>query len=513
MLRQVWLAKYACLITTLFGFGVLWGVFRERLRAIHEHGAPRVTIIEALSYDLPFRLRWGARIEDMVIVEFTPRSYKLYDSDHDDQIDRSKIAEGLSRIRKLGPKLVFLDALLSVQKEEEGDDALAAELTQLGSVLVLVSSARSEGKKLHTRFLSEGITVASPDADDQPWRTVRRLPGLIIPFTDGGDATDSEATIRLQTSAAWAAAEKLGLPVTTNQASGTARWLNYLGPGRTTFSRLDFADLLATTNGLSEHKGRLFFVGDGVDDVSRNPVDGKLMPSIEVHATAVANLRGLSGGWLRELPVGWQGLAVLAWGVFAPLVLSWWHGLSGRLLVGSVAVSVFLASVIVQVSLQIWWTWFIPIVVQTAAAYGCAGFCRGGQVFISYRSTDGEQAAALIETALLARGRRPFLSPGNIEPGTDFAAELLRRIRRTRLLLLVLTPNAREALLDLDSWVHREVAHALTHRRRIVVIRVRTEPLSHAELPKDIGQIASLEHLVFDSGVGRRALLDTIGCL
>jgi hypothetical protein len=276
---------------------------------------------------------------------------------------------------------------------------------------------------------------------------------------------------------------------------------------------LDFTDLLSPTNDLQGYAHRLFFVGDGVDDLSRNPIDGELMPSVEVHATAVANLRELNGGWMREMPVGWQGIGIVGWGLFAPLLLLWRYGTGGRLLVVAAAVVLAVLSVILQLGLQIWWAWFIPVVLQTPVAFGCAELCRGGEVFISYRTSDGEQAAAMIETALAGRGRRAFLSPGNIEPGTDFAEALLRRIRKSRLVLLILTPAAREALGDVKSWVHREVAHAVKHRRRIVVIQVQTGPLDREQLPEDVGEVATLQHIVFDSGIGRRALLNTIGCL
>ncbi|MFI6349718.1 TIR domain-containing protein [Streptomyces sp. NPDC050560] len=87
-------------------------------------------------------------------------------------------------------------------------------------------------------------------------------------------------------------------------------------------------------------------------------------------------------------------------------------------------------------------------------------------VFLNFRTGDGDQLAAHLDSVLTQRFGRNivFRDSKSIRPSTRFPQELIRNVRRSRVLLALIGPNwAASALLhDPADWVRREIEEAAT---------------------------------------------------
>ncbi|RPE45762.1 TIR domain-containing protein [Streptomyces sp. Ag109_O5-1] len=84
------------------------------------------------------------------------------------------------------------------------------------------------------------------------------------------------------------------------------------------------------------------------------------------------------------------------------------------------------------------------------------------EVFINYRTGDGEKNAALIDQELSRRfgPQHVFRASRSIAPGEAYPDSLLTALRRSYLLLAVVGPdwtNFRTRLHDPEDWVRREI--------------------------------------------------------
>jgi tetratricopeptide (TPR) repeat protein len=123
-----------------------------------------------------------------------------------------------------------------------------------------------------------------------------------------------------------------------------------------------------------------------------------------------------------------------------------------------------------------------------------------GGIFINYRGEDSQTAAVLIDRELTARfgSDRVFLDCRSIPAGSDFAEELLGRVRACSVLLVVIGPHwltlANEAgqrrIDDPMDWLRREIVEALAHGRR--VIPVLTDGVDVPAEPELPGELAGL---------------------
>ena len=133
-------------------------------------------------------------------------------------------------------------------------------------------------------------------------------------------------------------------------------------------------------------------------------------------------------------------------------------------------------------------------------------------VFINYRTGDGDKTAITIETALSARfgSDRIFRAAKSIKPGEGFPDRLLQGVRRSGVLIAVIGQQWREyrELHDEQDWVRKEIAEAI--RCGIPVIPViegrKTDRLRRSELPEALGLLADLQSVRFDSGSARTDL-------
>ncbi|MFF9036008.1 toll/interleukin-1 receptor domain-containing protein [Streptomyces sp. NPDC014892] len=128
------------------------------------------------------------------------------------------------------------------------------------------------------------------------------------------------------------------------------------------------------------------------------------------------------------------------------------------------------------------------------------------EVFINYRTGDGEKTAALIDQELSRRfgAQHIFRASRSIAPGEAYPDSLLAALRRSCLLLAVVGPdwtNFRTRLHDPEDWVRREIEEAFACELPVVPILDgrKTHRLGKADLPAELERLADLQSIPFDT--------------
>lgn len=128
------------------------------------------------------------------------------------------------------------------------------------------------------------------------------------------------------------------------------------------------------------------------------------------------------------------------------------------------------------------------------------------EVFINYRTGDGEKTAALIDQELSRRfgGDRIFRASKSIAPGELYPERLSAALRRSSLLLAVVGPdwtNFRSRLHDPEDWVRKEIQEAFSYGLPVIPILDgrKTDRLSKADLPPELARLADLQSIPFDT--------------
>lgn len=127
------------------------------------------------------------------------------------------------------------------------------------------------------------------------------------------------------------------------------------------------------------------------------------------------------------------------------------------------------------------------------------------EVFINYRTGDGDEAAALLEQALSGRfgEERIFRAAKSIAPGAPYPEALLEAVRRSAILLAVMSADwARyPQLRDTNDWVRREILEAYAYAIRVIpVLKGRkTDRLDTADLPTELARLADAQSLRLDT--------------
>ncbi|MGZ0200015.1 toll/interleukin-1 receptor domain-containing protein [Streptomyces sp. RM1] len=142
------------------------------------------------------------------------------------------------------------------------------------------------------------------------------------------------------------------------------------------------------------------------------------------------------------------------------------------------------------------------------------------EVFINYRTGDGEKTAALIDQELKRRfgPEHVFRASRSITPGEAYPDKLLKALRHSSLLLAVVGPdwtNFRSRLNDPGDWVRREIEEAFTCELPVVPILEgrKTNRLSKSDLPSALERLSDLQSVPFDSTHGTETGLKYIGDL
>jgi hypothetical protein len=126
------------------------------------------------------------------------------------------------------------------------------------------------------------------------------------------------------------------------------------------------------------------------------------------------------------------------------------------------------------------------------------------EVFINYRTGDGDEAAVLLESKLSARfgEGRFFRAATSIPPGELYPQRLLNAVRRSEVLLAVMSPDWPHfpQLRDDTDWVRREILEAYAYGIRVIpVLKGRkTDRLNAADLPAELARLADVQSLRLD---------------
>ncbi|MGP2436930.1 toll/interleukin-1 receptor domain-containing protein [Streptomyces sp. JW3] len=129
------------------------------------------------------------------------------------------------------------------------------------------------------------------------------------------------------------------------------------------------------------------------------------------------------------------------------------------------------------------------------------------EIFINYRTGDGEKTAALLRQGLSHRfgPGHAFHASQSIVPGESWAERLLAAVRRSSVLLAVIGPHwtkFRSRLEDPADWVRKELEAAFECEVPVVPVLDgrKTSRLSQADLPPALRRLADLQSIAFDSG-------------
>ncbi|MER6826892.1 toll/interleukin-1 receptor domain-containing protein [Streptosporangium sp. NPDC000563] len=121
------------------------------------------------------------------------------------------------------------------------------------------------------------------------------------------------------------------------------------------------------------------------------------------------------------------------------------------------------------------------------------------EVFINYRTNDGDKTATTIETKLADRfgKEQVFRDRSSIRPGEHFPPKLLNTLRSSSAVVAVIGPDwARSPLLrDVHDWVRRELAEALACQIHVIPVfdGHGIQPLKAKDLPADLARLAELQ--------------------
>jgi TIR domain/NB-ARC domain len=129
-----------------------------------------------------------------------------------------------------------------------------------------------------------------------------------------------------------------------------------------------------------------------------------------------------------------------------------------------------------------------------------------GGIFINYRKDDSQVAAALIDRELVDHfgNHQVFLDCRSIPLGSDFADELLGRLRACSVLLVIIGPHwltltddqGTRRIDNPQDWIRREIAEALTFGLRVVPVLIdKTKLPTEAELPQDIAELSRRQYV------------------
>jgi hypothetical protein len=126
------------------------------------------------------------------------------------------------------------------------------------------------------------------------------------------------------------------------------------------------------------------------------------------------------------------------------------------------------------------------------------------EIFINYRTGDGDEAAEFLATRLSDRFGKEhvFKASHSIQPGESFPTALLHAAQKSNVLLAIMGPDweaAPQLHVEID-WVRTEILAAQTSGTRVVpVIKGRkTDRLTRASLPPELMWLADVHSLRLD---------------
>lgn len=127
------------------------------------------------------------------------------------------------------------------------------------------------------------------------------------------------------------------------------------------------------------------------------------------------------------------------------------------------------------------------------------------EVFINYRTGDGDETAVVLEDELTKRfGKgKIFRAATGIRPGDSFGEALLDAVRGSSVLIALIGPGwaSHPLLREQNDWVRREILEAFASSVRVLpVLRGRkTDRLKAAELPGELSILADVQSRWLDT--------------
>lgn len=342
--------------------------------------------LDRYSFDLPLRQRVPMTLTNVLILTIPDELLSGKGLDGRREELRRRHAQVLARLNEQRPRLVFFDQFF--RDATAADAELAAQFAAHGRVVIGARAAapiddlrRTVGYEYSEARLATNASWGFLNVDySGDGKIVRRLPAALASPPWKADAP----------TAVWVAAQLL----VGNEAGGSAslrggmareRWLRYYGTASGTFPVQRYDDVLELNESLPRDlTNRIVFIGahrevtrvGEADDTAEHP-GGGFVPGVHVHATAVLNL--VRNEWLRRGSTAGQVLAVAAWGLLVGAGLG--SRPTGRRLVAVLAGTALLAagSTLAYWWLDTWWTWLIPVALQTPLAVGCAVWRRSAR--------------------------------------------------------------------------------------------------------------------------------------
>ncbi|GHB06112.1 toll/interleukin-1 receptor domain-containing protein [Streptomyces termitum] len=130
------------------------------------------------------------------------------------------------------------------------------------------------------------------------------------------------------------------------------------------------------------------------------------------------------------------------------------------------------------------------------------------QIFVNYRTGDGEETATLVDRELsrVFGEDNVFRASKSIVPGSRFPQELLTAVRRSQVLVAVIGPGwtkswrgEAEPGEGPEDWTRREIHEALETGAVVVPLLVGgVEPLRAEDLPAEIKDLAECQYRRLD---------------
>lgn len=132
------------------------------------------------------------------------------------------------------------------------------------------------------------------------------------------------------------------------------------------------------------------------------------------------------------------------------------------------------------------------------------------RAFISYRRAGGSDTALFIRDRLKQIGWEAFLDVVDLG-GSYFDERILREIEEADAFVVILSPGALDRCGDREDWLRREIAHALSHKKKIIPITKEGFQFPAREvLPEEIQELLRFNavpwvHAYFEQAVLRLA--------
>ncbi len=134
------------------------------------------------------------------------------------------------------------------------------------------------------------------------------------------------------------------------------------------------------------------------------------------------------------------------------------------------------------------------------------------EIFINYRTGDGEQAATTLDNALRARfgDDLVYRASRSIAPGDLFDTDLITNVRSSSVLLALIGDRwlDKPALGTDEDWVTKEILEAFRHDNRVIPVLIgrRTERPAKRDLPDNLLWLTDCQTLHYDHQTDERDL-------